>query len=121
MRASSRVRACCASDNPQAPTMLDLLVRNATLADGRAGIDIAVTGDRIVEVAPAIASTAAQTIDAAGQLVSAPFVDAHFHLDSALTHGSPRINRSGTLLEGIALWGELKPTLTTEAIAQRAL
>ena len=101
--------------------MLDLLVRNATLADGRTGIDIGVTGDRIVEVAPAIASGAAQMIDAAGQLVSAPFVDAHFHLDSALTYGSPRVNRSGTLLEGIALWGELKPTLTAEAIAQRAL
>ena len=101
--------------------MLDLLVRNATLADGRTGIDIGVTGDRIVDVAPAIASAAAQTIDAAAQLVSAPFVDGHFHLDSALTYGSPRVNRSGTLLEGIALWGELKPTLTAEAIAQRAL
>ena len=28
---------------------------------------------------------------------------------------------SGTLLEGIALWGELKPQLTHEAVAERAL
>ena len=28
---------------------------------------------------------------------------------------------SGTLLEGIALWGELKPTLTQEAVVERAL
>ena len=101
--------------------MLDLLVRNATLADGRTGIDIAITADRFVEVGPGITAAAARTLDAAGQLVTPPFVDAHFHLDSALTYGLPRINKSGTLLEGIALWGELKPTLTAEAIAERAL
>ena len=32
-----------------------------------------------------------------------------------------RLNESGTLLEGIALWGELKPLLTPEAVAERAL
>ena len=32
-----------------------------------------------------------------------------------------RVNQSGTLLEGIALWGELKPLLTQEAIVARAL
>jgi cytosine deaminase len=31
-------------------------------------------------------------------------------MDATLSHGLPRINQSGTLLEGIALWGELKPT-----------
>ena len=50
-----------------------------------------------------------------------PFVDAHFHMDSTLSYGLPRVNASGTLLEGIALWGELKPTLTTDAIVERAL
>src|SRR5262249_1320646 len=59
--------------------------------------------------------------DADGQLVTPPFVDAHFHMDSTLSYGLPRVNASGTLLEGIALWGELKPTLTTEAIVERAL
>ena len=33
---------------------------------------------------------------------------------------SPRINESGTLLEGIGLWGELKPLLTHEAVKERA-
>jgi len=101
--------------------MLDLIVRNANLPDGRAGVDIAVRGAEIVEVAPAIATPAAQTIDAAGQLVTPPFVDAHFHLDATLSHGMPRVNASGTLLEGIALWGELKPQLTQDAIVERAL
>jgi len=101
--------------------MLDLLIRNANLPDGRAGIDIAVRDGRIVEVAAGIAGSARETIDAAGQLVTAPFVDAHFHMDATLSYGLPRVNQSGTLLEGIALWGELKPQLTFEAIVARAL
>jgi len=62
-----------------------------------------------------------QEIDAAGDLVCPPFVDAHFHMDATLSHGLPRVNQSGTLLEGIALWGELKPSLTQEALVERAL
>ena len=101
--------------------MADLLIANATLPDGRSGLDVLVDRGRIVNVAHNIDATAATTIDAAGQLLSPPFVDAHFHLDSALTYGMPRVNESGTLLEGIRLWGELKPTLTQDAIVARAL
>ena len=101
--------------------MLDLVIKNANLADGRTGVDIAVQDGRIVEVAQAIAGNARETLDAAGQLVSPPFVDAHFHLDAALSYGLPRVNQSGTLLEGIALWGELVPQLTFEAIVERAM
>ena len=42
-------------------------------------------------------------------------------MDATLSYGLPRINESGTLLEGIALWGELKPMLVQEAIISRAL
>ncbi len=101
--------------------MLDLIVRRCTLPDGRTGQDIGIQGDRIVAVEPALAATAGEEIDAQGQLVSPPFVDAHFHMDSTLSYGMPRVNRSGTLLEGIALWGELKPLLTQEALVERAL
>jgi cytosine deaminase len=72
-------------------------------------------------VQPALSTPAGQEIDAAGQLVSPPFVDAHFHMDSTLSYGQPRVNQSGTLLEGIALWGELKPGLTQEALVERAM
>ena len=101
--------------------MLDLIVRNASLPDGRSGIDIGVQGGRIVAVEHRLAATAHETIDAQGQLVTPPFVDAHFHMDATLSYGLPRVNRSGTLLEGIALWGELKPQLTQDAIVERAL
>ena len=100
---------------------VDLSVINATLPDSRAGQTIAVSGDSIVAIGPDVDAEAGQVIDAAWQLVSPPFVDPHFHMDSTLTLGSPRLNASGTLLEGIALWGELKPTLTQDAIVERAL
>ncbi|MEQ8968037.1 MAG: amidohydrolase family protein [Azospirillaceae bacterium] len=101
--------------------MLDLLIRDATLPDGRTGQDIAVEAGRIAEVRPAIEAHAAVVLDAGGRLVSPPFVDAHFHMDATLSLGRPRLNESGTLLEGIALWGELKPHLTAEAVIERAL
>ena len=53
--------------------------------------------------------------------MSPPFIDSHFHMDATLSLGNPRLNQSGTLLEGISLWGELKPDLTVKAIKERAL
>ncbi len=101
--------------------MLDLLVHNATLVDGRRNMSVAVRGGRIVEVTPMLDAPAQQRLDAQGLLLSAPFVDAHFHMDATLSYGQPRVNASGTLLEGIALWGELKPHLTFDALVERAL
>lgn len=98
----------------------DLIVKSATLADGRV-VDIGVNGDKITAIEQRLDAQAARTIDATGNLVSSPFVDPHFHMDATLSYGIPRINASGTLLEGIALWGELKPLLTHEAVKQRAL
>ena len=101
--------------------MLDLLIKNATLPDGRKNMSVAVRSERIVEVAAGLDAPARQVIDAQGLLLSPPFVDAHFHMDATLSYGLPRVNESGTLLEGIALWGELKPLLTQQALIDRAL
>jgi cytosine deaminase len=84
-------------------------------------MDIGVRDGRIVAVEPRLAATGREEIDAGGMLVSPPFVDAHFHMDATLSLGLPRLNRSGTLLEGIALWSELKPTLTQDAVVARAM
>ncbi len=100
--------------------MFDLIIRNANLPGGRKGVDIGVQDGRIASIAPKLDAAAAQEIDATDRLVTPPFVDAHVHMDSTLSLGLPRMNESGTLLEGIALWGELKPLLTQEAIYERA-
>lgn len=101
--------------------MLDLLITHATLPDGRTGMSIAVQGGRIAEVTAGLQAPAHETLDAQGLLVAPHFIDPHFHMDATLSYGLPRVNESGTLLEGIALWGELKPLLTAEALIERAL
>ena len=98
----------------------DLIVKGGTLPDGTVA-DIGVSGETIAAIAPRLDAEAGRVVDAAGCLVSPPFVDPHFHMDATLSYGLPRINASGTLLEGIALWGELKPLLTHEAVKERAL
>ena len=98
------------------------LIRNATLTDGRSGQDVLVIDGRIAAIGPGLPQPeGAELLDAQGWLLSPPFVDPHFHMDATLSYGLPRVNQSGTLLEGIALWGELKPVLTQEALVERAL
>src|SRR5450830_1432107 len=100
---------------------MDLVIRNATLPDGSQHVNIGIDAGRIAAIGVALELQALQEIDVGGDLVTPPFVDAHFHMDATLSYGLPRVNASGTLLEGIALWGELKPTLTQEALVERAL
>ncbi|MBE9635250.1 amidohydrolase family protein [Salipiger mangrovisoli] len=98
----------------------DILVTGGTLPDGTI-TDIGITGERITAIGNLTGSEAGETIDAAGDLVAPPFVDPHFHMDATLSYGTPRINASGTLLEGIDLWGELREEATVDEMVARAL
>ncbi len=98
----------------------DILVTGGTLPDGTIA-DIGITKDRIAAIGDLAGSDAGETIDATGDLVSPPFVDPHFHMDATLSYGTPRINASGTLLEGIDLWGELREEATVDEMVARAL
>jgi cytosine/creatinine deaminase len=121
---SRRQRASGSSGAPHPASLaprVNQTLRNATLPDGRVGIDVASAGGKIVAIEPSIIGEAPRVIDATGRLLSPPFVDCHFHMDATLSLGIPRLNESGTLLEGIALWGELKPQLTVDAVTERAL
>jgi cytosine/creatinine deaminase len=97
---------------------MDLLVRNLRV-EGRL-VDVAIEGERFVAIGPALDLDAARVIDAQGRLGTPPLVDCHLHLDASLTAGKPRYNRSGTLIEGIHVWGELKESLTPEDVFERA-
>ncbi|WIT14409.1 amidohydrolase family protein [Paucibacter sediminis] len=102
--------------------MAPMLIRNICLPDGRVGQDLLVQAGRIAAIGPQLpVPEGVELLDGGGWLLSPPFVDAHFHMDATLSYGLPRVNQSGTLLEGIALWGELKPRLTQEALVERAL
>jgi cytosine/creatinine deaminase len=101
--------------------MFDLLIKGGRLPESGLSVDIGISNGLIAEIGPSLTTPAQRVIDATGRLVAPPFVDPHFHMDATLSLGLPRLNRSGTLLEGIALWGELKPLLTVEAVMERAL
>jgi cytosine/creatinine deaminase len=99
----------------------DLIFRGANLPDGRQGYDILIKDGVIQAVGQQVDARGHDEFDVSGRLVTPPFVDAHFHMDATLSLGLPRLNRSGTLLEGIQLWNELKQQLTVEAVVERAL
>ncbi len=99
--------------------MFDLIVKGGTLPDGTVA-DIGITGALITAVGH-VQAEAGRIIDARGDLVSPPFVDPHFHMDATLSYGKPRVNASGTLLEGIALWGELRDIATVDDMVSRAV
>ena len=101
--------------------MTDLLVKNCLLLENKDPQDILIKGGIIKDIASKITADNIPIIDADFHFVTPPFVDSHFHMDATLSYGLPRVNKSGTLLEGIKLWGELKPNLTADAIKERAL
>src|SRR5437763_388884 len=98
---------------------MDLVVRNARLLDGRL-VDLLAQDGRWTVIGEDVAADGAQELDADGRLVTPPLVDCHLHLDASLTAGKPRWNESGTLIEGINVWGELKPSLTEDDVFERA-
>jgi cytosine deaminase len=101
--------------------MTDLLLHHCRLQNQHDLVDIAIRGGKIAQVAPHIDNAGAEEIDCGGNLVTPPFVESHIHLDSVLAAGEPRFNQSGTLFEGIQIWGERKVSLTREDVQKRAL
>ncbi|HEY9287458.1 MAG TPA: cytosine deaminase [Candidatus Dormibacteraeota bacterium] len=100
--------------------MADLLITNARLPRSTAPVAIRIEGERIAEVsAHEGRGSAGKVIDAGGNLVTPALVEPHIHLDAVLTVGQPRQNLSGSLFEGIAIWGERVKELTAEDIQQR--
>ena len=101
--------------------MFDLIMKRVNLADGKGEVDIACQSGKIVEISKSILGESKEIIEAEGCLLSPPFIDPHFHMDATLSLGTPRLNMSGTLLEGISLWGELKPLQSIDDIIARAM
>ena len=84
---------------------------------------IELSGERIAAIhaqQDVAVPTADSDIDAGQNLVTAPFVEPHIHLDATLTAGEPAWNMSGTLFEGIERWAERKALTTHDDIKRRA-
>ncbi|MXG37729.1 amidohydrolase family protein, partial [Escherichia coli] len=64
---------------------VDWLFKNVTVIDGSGGPqyrgDVAVKGDRIVDIAPALNVAADREIDGEGRVLAPGFIDVHTHDD----------------------------------------
>ncbi len=99
---------------------MDFIIRRAAVQGKEGRHDIGIRGDRIDALTPNLTQQAPVELDAAGSLVTPSLVETHIHLDAVLTVGQPRHNRTGSLFEGIEIWGERIQTLTPEDVKQRA-
>ncbi|MBC7112454.1 MAG: cytosine deaminase [Candidatus Methanomethyliales bacterium] len=100
---------------------MDLIIRRAKLMGKDGTVDIGVSEGKITTIKKEIKERGNEEFDAGGRLVLPTFTDMHIHLDSVLTLGTPRYNESGTLLEGIAIWGEYKKKLNIDEMKARAM
>lgn len=98
-----------------------LTIKNAKLRGEEQLVHIAIDQGKIKKISPQNDVNAQEIIDAQGALVTTPFVQSHVHLDSALTAGEPRENRSGTLYEAIDIWAQRQQQITGEDVMARAL
>jgi N-acyl-D-amino-acid deacylase len=69
----------------------DLLLRNGLVVDGTGGppfrADVAIAGDQIARIAPAIEDTATRTINVAGNVIAPGFIDIHVHATRGAAQG----------------------------------
>lgn len=106
----------------------DLIIRGGTVYTGAAAAfegDVAVSGDRIVAIAPHLDAPARRVIEAKGLIVAPGFIDPHTHADAALTSRDPAARLVMPFLTqgvttafiGVDGWGapDLPRTLAAEA------
>lgn len=101
--------------------MSTMLIKNAKLRGDSELKNILIKDGKFANIAPSIDVAADETIDAEGNLVTAPIVDPHVHLDAVLVAGlMPRKNVTGTLIEAVEIWNDWAKGLTKEKIKTNA-
>jgi len=95
--------------------MLGLLLKNARLPGETGTRDLGVLDGVIAAAEP----QAREVLDLDGALLTPALVEPHIHLDAVLTVGEPRHNQTGSLWEGIAIWGERVKTLSVDDVKRR--
>lgn len=97
---------------------MDLVLRKVRLEDDKPLVDIGIRDGKIAAIASGL-EAAGQVIEGDGRVLIPGIIEGHLHLDKALI-ADRKLNRSGTLMEAIAVTAELKPTFTTEDVRERA-
>ena len=98
-----------------------MLIKNVQIRNKEGYWDISIQNGLIVQIDRNINSIEnEEIIDGEKGFVMPPYVDSHIHLDYVATCGDPSYNVSGTLLEGIDIWGERKKTVTHDDVKSRS-
>jgi cytosine deaminase len=98
---------------------MDLVFRKARLDDEAPLMDVAVEHGKIADIGPKLDCRGKKEIDAAGRVLIPGLIESHLHLEKAFVKDR-KPNRSGTLMEAIAVTASLKPTFTREDIETRS-
>ncbi len=98
---------------------MDLVFRKVRLDDAGSLTDVAIDGGKIADIGPNLACRGAKEIEGAGRVLIPGLIESHLHLEKAFVMDR-KPNRSGTLMEAIAVSAALKPTFTREDIEARA-
>src|SRR5699024_10219808 len=96
--------------------LMDLIIRQAQLVNHSELVDIGIHNGKFIAISTNLGENGEIEINAAGKIVSPPFIESHVHLDDALSAGVPRFNKSGTLQEAIKIASERKSTLTKSEV-----
>ena len=98
---------------------MDLVFRKVRLDDNESLVDVAIAGSKIADIGPDLACRGGKEVEGAGRVLIPGLIESHLHLEKAFVMDR-KPNRSGTLMEAIAVSAELKPTFTREDIETRA-
>ncbi|MDW7663161.1 MAG: amidohydrolase family protein [Bacillota bacterium] len=99
---------------------MDLIIRNARLRTGEI-VDIGIEDGKFSQIASNIPSKGTEEIDAAGMLVTPPFIEPHIHLDKVNILDVVRPNVSGTLTEAIEIIWDKKKNYTVDDVVERSM
>ncbi|MBE0450585.1 MAG: amidohydrolase family protein [Clostridia bacterium] len=99
---------------------MDLIIRNARLRTGEL-TNIGITDGKFSQIASNIPSKGTEEIDAAGMLVTPPFIEPHIHLDKVNILDVVRPNASGTLTEAIEIIWAKKKNYTVDDVVERSM
>lgn len=98
-----------------------MLIKNVHIESQDVPQDVRIINGKFTEIKNEIEKhDNEEVIDGNGKLLLPPFVDSHVHLDATRTAGDPEWNETGTLFDGIRIWGERIKTLTKEDVKSRA-
>lgn len=94
-------------------------IRDARLPGREDRVQILIEGERVLSIGPACSPGDATALDAGGNLALPGLINVHMHPDKS---GLAEVisNRSGTIAEARQRVLEAKPSLTREAVKQRA-